>query len=259
MPNYHTIQPSKQSTRQLKNPVTVINRTIAINSIVAEHCHTWGQFVYANKGILAVATPNARYIVPPEQGVWVAPNTKHETTAISDVELTSFYFDNTLTSDWPAQCCVLGVSAFLKTLIVEAKTIPQDYDWKSTDGRLLRLICDRLTCAENPMFQLPSPKDSRLLVILDKLQKEPAVRHSLAQWGTIVGASARSLSRLFKKETGLDYSEWRQRLYIQMAITRLSCGESVTNISLSLGYESPSAFIHMFKGKTGVTPGLFLQ
>jgi len=152
---------------------------------------------------------------------------------------------------------VLKVNEFLKALIKEAKAIGNDYLWSSSDGRLLHLILDRLTQAPNEVFQLPYPSDPRLLAVLSEIQTTPENNNNLAQWGAIVGASARTLSRLFKKETGLNYSEWRQRLNIQIAITQLSRGQSITNISLLLGYESPSSFIHMFKSKTGMTPSSY--
>ena len=254
MPNFSHIAPSKESKQQLSNPITVVSRLIAMNSIVAKHSHSWGQFVYAHKGVLIVTTTDERYIVPPEQGVWLLPEVEHEVTAISDVALTSFYFDNALLDKLPAKSCVLTINNFLKVLILEANQITFDYDWNGTDGRLLQLILDRLSLAPAVIFQLPFPKDPRLLTMLSALQKEPSLGHNLAQWGKIVGASTRSLSRLFKNETGLSYRVWRQRLNIQIALSELSKGTSVTNISLHLGYESPSAFIHMFKENTGVTP-----
>jgi len=257
MPTLIAITPSKESEQGLSNPITVVSRAIIMNSVVNKHSHSWGQFVYAHSGVLAISTPLNRYIVPPEQGVWLLPEVEHEVTAISNVQLTSFYFDVTLLDDLPNECCVLKVNDFLKALIIEANTIESDYQWDSTDGRLLHLILDRLIQAPNEIFQLPYPKDHRLLKLLSEIQLCPENNKTLAEWGGIVGASARTLSRLFKKETGLNYSEWRQRLNIQIAISQLSLGKSITSISLHLGYESPSAFIHMFKTKTGMTPSFY--
>jgi len=259
MPKLIKIAPSKESNSVLSNPITVVRRAIAMNSVVSKHSHSWGQFVYAHSGVLAVSTPSNKYIVPPEQGVWLLPNVDHEVTAISNVQLTSFYFDVELLNVLPLKCCVLTVNAFLKALITEANNIEIDYLWHSTDGRLLRLILDRLTQAPNEVFQLPYPKEHRLLALLAEIQIAPENNNSLDEWGKIVGASARTLSRLFKKETGLSYSEWRQRLNIQIAITQLSLGKSITSISLHLGYESPSSFIHMFKSKTGMTPTFYRE
>lgn len=257
MPKLIAIAPSKESEQELKNPITVVSRFITMNSIVNKHSHSWGQFVYAHSGVLAVSTPLNRYIVPPEQGVWLLPEIEHEVIAVSNVELTSFYFEVSLLDALPDECCVLSVNAFLKALIKEANTIKSDYEWHSTDGRLLHLILDRLVQAPNEIFQLPYPKDHRLLNLLREIQSSPENNNTLDEWGRVVGASSRTLSRLFKKETGLSYSEWRQRLNIQIAISQLSFGKSITSISLYLGYESPSSFIHMFKTKTGMTPNFY--
>ena len=259
MPTYTIIEASKEAAGQLTQPITVINRAINIHSIVKKHSHQWSQFIYASQGILAVTSTTARYIVPPQQGVWITPETDHEVTALSNVELTSFYFRNSLLASLPNQCGVLEVNSFLKVLILEAKYIASDYQWHKSDGRLLRLIQDRICEAKVIALQLPSPRDKRLLVMLNSLQREPNNRHSLDQWSRVVGASARSLSRLFKQQTGLTYTQWRQRLMIQISITQLSQGQSVGNVSLSLGYESPSAFIHMFKTNTGVTPSSYTR
>jgi len=259
MPTLIPIAPSKESEQELSNPITVISRSIAMNSVVSKHSHSWAQFVYAHSGVLAVSTPSNRYIVPPEQGVWLLPEIEHEVTAISKVQLTSFYFDVALLGKLPVECCVLKVNEFLKALIKEANNIKSGYLWNSTDGRLLHLILDRLIQAPNEVFQLPYPTDHRLLALLSEIQITPDNNNTLSEWGKIVGASARTLSRLFKKETGITYSEWRQRLNIQIAISQLSLGKNITSISLHLGYESPSSFIHMFKTKTGMTPRFYRE
>lgn len=227
MPTYTKIAPSVESQMPLTRPITVVSRAIDRHSIVDNHQHSWGQFLYAQKGVLQVSTNNERYIVPPEQGVWIMPYVDHEVTAVTELAITSFYFANELLPKLPKTSSVLQVSHFLKTLIIEANKILPHYCWEETDGRLLRLIAD------------------------------PSNKHNVVEWGKIIGMSARSLSRLFKKETGLSYRQWRQRLNIQIAMSQLSAGKSATSIALTLGYESPSAFIHMFKKNTATTPSLY--
>lgn len=256
MPN---IKPSKESEQRLDKPIKVINRLIAINSIVQKHQHSWGQFIYANKGVLSVITDTDRYIVPPEQGVWLLPNINHEVKALTDVELTSFYFNRQAQHDLPSECCVLAVNNFVKALILETKKTNSDYQWSDSDGLLLRLLLLRLSSAKKVTLQLPYPKDKRLLAMLSMIQKDPSNKYDLAQWGSIVGASSRTLSRLFKIETGIPYNTWRQRLNVQIAITKLANGEPITKISTDLGYESPSAFTYMFRKNTGLTPSYYRE
>jgi AraC-like DNA-binding protein len=49
-------------------------------------------------------------------------------------------------------------------------------------------------------------------------------------------------------------SEWRQRVRVVEAMKRLDAGIKVESIGLDLGYASASAFIAMFKKRTGMTP-----
>mgnify|MGYP003385946748 CR=1 FL=1 len=257
MPTYKKLSASKESKQPLSRPVSIVKRALNMHSVVEKHSHDWGQFVYAHKGVLMVATQSEQYIVPPEQGVWLLPHIEHEVTAMSQVELTSFYIDKTHLNNLPTNSCVLQVNDFLKTLIIEAINIQNTYQWKSSDGRLLRMILDRLAIAPSVLKPLPYPKDARLLKMLTLIQNDPSLEYDLKKWGEIVGASSRSLSRLYKSETGLSYRTWRQRLNIQIAISQLSNGQTVHNIALNLGYETASAFIHMFKKNTGVTPSFY--
>ena len=258
MPNYNRVTASDESMKALVQPIGVVNRQLPINSWVEKHQHNWGQFVYANQGVMAVITDGGRYLIPPEQGVWVPAKVEHEIITSTDVELTSLYIDNEQSNEFLHSCQVLNVSPFLKVLLNEAKNIDSEYQWQSTQGRLLRLIRDQISTATIIDLQLPYPKDKRLKEIISRIQKFPALKTDLNSWGKFVGASVRTLSRTFKRETGITYSEWKQRLSIQIAIKQLYMGESVGNIAINLGYESSSAFIYMFKKHMKVTPSNYL-
>jgi AraC-like DNA-binding protein len=67
--------------------------------------------------------------------------------------------------------------------------------------------------------------------------------------------SPRTLGRLFQRDIGMAFGKWRQQLHIQVALRELERGATVSMIAYDLGYESPSAFITMFKRNTGETPG----
>jgi AraC-like DNA-binding protein len=67
----------------------------------------------------------------------------------------------------------------------------------------------------------------------------------------------RSFTRLFRRETGMSFAEWRQQACICAALPRLAAGESVTAVALDLGYESPAAFATMFKRLAGIPPSRY--
>jgi len=77
--------------------------------------------------------------------------------------------------------------------------------------------------------------------------------------GNLTRGCTRTLERLFRKETGLTFAQWRRQLRIQNAIVRLHLGQSVTSVAYDAGYENTSSFIEMFRRVTGRTPGQFLD
>lgn len=91
------------------------------------------------------------------------------------------------------------------------------------------------------------------------LRRNPADARTLDAWGVAVGASARTLARLFMTETGLSFAAWRAQVRLLAALARLAAGEKVTSVALDLGYDSPSAFIAMFRRQLGVTPSRYFD
>ena len=88
---------------------------------------------------------------------------------------------------------------------------------------------------------------------------ESVCRTSAESVTEVAGASARTLARLFESETGMGFSAWRQQARLQAALARLSAGEAVTSVAYAVGYESPSAFIAMFRRALGASPQKYLR
>ena len=85
----------------------------------------------------------------------------------------------------------------------------------------------------------------------------PDDNRGLDDWAVVTNTSARTLARLFVQHTGLTFGQWRQRLRIMEALTRLGDGQSVLAVSLDLGYASQSAFTTMFRKVVGRPPSDF--
>ena len=241
------------------SPITVLHREIPALAGVNKYQHHQAQCIFVHSGVLAIVTENGRYFVPPQQAVIIPAELIHEILAKTAVKLSMYYFSVEEAEDLPLSPFVMCIDLLLNALINDSINIANDYLWQSSDGRLLRLIRDKLIKANELDTFLPYPKDSRLTSITERLLKYPSLKSDLKFWGKFVNASPRTLSRVFKKETNITYSEWRQRLNIQIAIKHLSLGDSINSIAELLGYESSSAFIYMFKKQMGVSPSQFLK
>ncbi|WP_229359877.1 helix-turn-helix domain-containing protein [Ferrimonas aestuarii] len=82
---------------------------------------------------------------------------------------------------------------------------------------------------------------------------------TLTQMAQNIGASSKTISRLFKAETGMSYQQWRQQWRLLKAIKLLSQGLAVIDVAHQLGFSSDSAFIASFKKLTGQTPLAFIN
>ena len=71
-----------------------------------------------------------------------------------------------------------------------------------------------------------------------------------------VGASVRTLSRLFTRELGMGFAQWRRQVQLAIAVSRLAQGEPVSVVARAFGY-LPSSFSDMFRRELGVPPSEF--
>lgn len=87
------------------------------------------------------------------------------------------------------------------------------------------------------------------------LRADPADGRTLAALGREVGASDRTLSRLFKADLGMSFPQWRTQLRLYHALIMLAENTSVTVVAHTCGWSSASAFIDVFRRTFGHTPG----
>lgn len=248
-----------EPTERLPRPITLLHMEMRAGDGIEVHQHPWGQLAYALQGVLSITAPNGSYLVPPQRAVWIPPNIEHSVFSLQGAEFASVYIERDELESLLGQCQVVSVSNLLRELIGKAVSFPPDYDWQGSQGRITRALRDELAEAKPVALHLPVPTDSRLCKLCDELQINPGDKRTLEQWAELVGASSRTLTRLFLAETGLNFRAWRRLLRLQTSLQLLSEGQSVTAVALELGYESSSAFIAVFQEYLGVSPGEFIS
>lgn len=119
------------------------------------------------------------------------------------------------------------------------------------------LFFEELQAAPKEDMAVPLPCDRRLSNWLEGVLSQRYLPQPLNQVATKVGASAKTVTRIFSKETGMPYQSWRQQWRLLMAIESLSEGNSVADTAASLDFSSDSAFVAFFRQQTGETPGKY--
>lgn len=223
------------------------------------HRHPWGQLSYAVSGVLEIHTRGARFVAPPQRAVWIPPGIRHRVTCPADTCIRSLYIEHTFAEWAPDRCRVMAIAPLVRELIKSFSQLPVEYALDGAHARLVEVLLDQLSIAPEQALNLPLPQDPRLHTLCRRLQTHPDDTTTLAQWSETLGVSQKTLSRIFLRETGLNFRAWRQRMRLLNALPALERGERVTDIALASGYESLSAFIAAFRSQFALSPGEFAK
>jgi AraC-like DNA-binding protein len=243
-------------------PVRVRSRHLAADVHFEPHSHAWAQVAYCASGILQVSAEGPQgettYIVPPSRAVWIAPNAVHSVHVLEAAEFRTLYLDASVAlEDWRA-CRVLVVSPLLRELVaaLDAPALARDREKLVTE-----LLLDELRAADTQALGVPLPPlqagDKRLRALCEAVLRAPGERAGLAQWAADVGASERTMARLFREQLGTGWQQWRQQVVLAHALPLLARGMAVSQVAAATGYASESAFTAMFRGAMGQPPSSF--
>ena len=238
-------------------PIVALAKEFSSGHLISFHQHPRAQLLYASSGVMTVTTDNGIWVVPPLRAVWIPAHTRHQIEASGNLSMRTLYIEPSYYSGPSDKCCVMGVSPLLKELILYAVGLPRLYPLGGKEERVLSVILDQISSMSTAPLALHIPVDERLRKVYAHLSKNPGDNRTLEDWGKKVGATGRTLARRFRSETGMSFGQWRQQIRILEALRRLAVKKPVTVVALELGYDSPSAFISMFKKALGKTPGRY--
>ncbi len=238
--------------------VGVMEKAYADGHCVPVHSHARGQLVYATSGVIRATVDGTGWVVPQGRALWVPARMRHALDMVGTVILCTLYIRADAAQALGPVCRTIAVSALLRELIGVARAAPAGYPAHSRADLIARLILLELERPDQNAVQLPMPRDPRLLRLCTSLLRQPGQGQTLDQWAACVGASPRTLARLFRAETGLGFVAWRQQVRLADAVCQLDQGRSVKQIALDLGYAHPSAFVAMFRTALGHAPLTYL-
>lgn len=252
-------------------PVQPLARTYARGHFTEPHAHEWGQVLYAVSGVMWVETPREAMAVPPQRAVWLPPGVPHAIRVVSDLQMRNIYLRPGLAATLDPQVRVLEVNGLLRELIVGL--VAQAYDPEASDAQrrashiepqyyeaLVGLALLELQRARHQSLSIPMPEhsDRRLRSLCQAVIDAPSLQISFEQHAEQVGASVRTLARLFQASVGVGFAQWRRQVQLATATVQLLQGLPVSRVAHSLGY-SPSSFSDMFRREQGMTPTAYVQ
>lgn len=253
----------RTSVRRLTDPDATVRPVFVLsdrhdNAAVPWHAHRRAQLVHVSAGVLTVTTRAARFVLPPQRGVWIAAGVEHRIEARAPFWLTTCYVEPRLLALPPAPRPV-AIDRLADELLIAASRLGGDYPGGGPEDRLIDVLLDRLQGLEPAGIALPEPADPRLRRITERLLREPACNSPLEVLAGDAALTERTAARLFLRGTGMTFGRWRQQMRLQRALEHLARGESVTRAAFAVGYGDVSSFITAFKVLFGKTPSRILE
>ncbi|MEU1519000.1 helix-turn-helix transcriptional regulator [Streptomyces sp. NPDC005811] len=226
---------------------------LASGEAIDAHRHDDHQIIYAGRGVLAITTSEGSWVAPGTRAIWVPASTVHAHRAYGELDLHLVGLpaaENPLSLAAPT---VLAVGPLLRELIIAYTH--GEADGSGERARLRAVLLDQLRASPQQPLHLPTPTTPVLRALCGILQADPGDGRTLAELGREVGASDRTLSRLFRSDLGITFPQWRTQLRLHRALVLLTEGTAVTAVAHQCGWSSASAFIDVFRRTFGHTPG----
>ncbi|HWL43000.1 MAG TPA: AraC family transcriptional regulator [Ilumatobacter sp.] len=218
------------------------------------HRHVDHELLWLRHGSLVVRRGTQIWRATPRFAVVVPAGLDHDAVVSGSTVFREIYIE-------PVDEDPLSVGTpFLVAMSPAVRRVLDDLEGGLTDGgaraHLERALVHLLRAAEHmPQLAAPAmPVDERARHAAQLVLDDPRTRLRLAEIAAPVGASSRTLTRLFVAETGMSFAAWRTAALSSEATRLLGDGHSSGSVATKVGYRDASAFSRAFRVATGHRP-----
>ncbi|MEU1199601.1 helix-turn-helix transcriptional regulator [Streptomyces sp. NPDC005813] len=240
----------------LDRAVLAIGTDYPHEHLLPRHEHRRAQVLYAATGVMRVETADGSWTIPTARAVLIPPMTGHQVT-MTGVSTRSLYIEPAAVPWFPARCQAVDVAALLRELLLAAVEMEPRYAEHSRDAALAALVLHELKNLTPLPLDVPMPSDPRLRTLCEAFLRKPDIHDPPARWCAALDVSERTLARLFRRGTGLNFSQWRQRACVLHSLHHLTAGMPVTRVAALLGYDNPAAYTAAFGKLLGRPPSAY--
>jgi len=172
-------------------------------------------------------------LLPPTRAAWLPAGLPHRVLMRGVVAYRSLYFQPE--HGLPTEMAVLAVNPLLREIIERMAIWPWDKP-AAEQHCTLALLQEELAQAPRESWQLPLPSDSRLAGWLQEVKRGDTLPDRLNRLAERVGASDKTIGRIFMRETGMSYQAWRQQWRLLRALELLAEAEPISRVAATLEF-----------------------
>lgn len=272
---------AKQKNWQIQHPNYVLSYSDQVKEPNIEQITFYFTIYYFSNGLVSVLLSNEKQILEKKGFIFVSPNKNYTITKFYGQKLVIKIkpelineLANTLGIDYKA-----GEIFFLKQVIKESldlenlcEKIIQEATLKQVGYQLMLtnlvtqiaiiLLRNHLGVRPNPHLELSrfGLVDRRLRRAIEYIHANYHQEIVLSEIADAAFLSEYHFAHLFKKITGLTPNNYLIAVRLEQAKKLLAeTDESISNVSLAVGYTSQSHFTKVFRNFTGLTPAKYRE
>jgi AraC-like DNA-binding protein len=216
--------------------MSFLHHAYPLGHLTALHSHPQTQYCYLHQGGGVITGCDGGGLLVAGQLCLIPAGWAHEFRVLRHSRLSLLYTQQSASTTFSQ----LQVSPMLAGLFAR---LP---DLEEGEGRdaYLKVLRHELGLAAPLAGQIPlaADLDPRLLRVLERLCQAPSVKVTLEVLAVDCGASVRTLNRLFARQLGCSFRQWRERVLMGRARQLQHQGMVPAEIAGILGYEDPDAF-----------------
>ncbi|SHF72554.1 AraC-type DNA-binding protein [Jatrophihabitans endophyticus] len=219
------------------------------------HSHPEPMLMWTATATVMGIAGSREWLIPPGYGLWIPGGVEHTGTVLHAGEMSIVTFAAEGCPITWSEPTGIEVGTLLRELVAHLDVVGPAHPTRPHAEALMFALLTPLATQD---VHAAVPTDPRARAVAERLLADPADQRELAAWADEVHASVRTLSRLFRAETGLSFASWRTQVRMRAAARLLAGGASVSSTARAVGYRRPSAFVDAFRRSTGQTPGTYL-
>lgn len=228
------------------------------------HHHVKSQLISPEMGTIYLYSENGSFCIPAGHYAYIAPYINHKLISRSpNLRLKTIFLDinNNDIYDWSA-VSIFPPSPLLDNLLDFGQQHWQystSQELKESGLLALKKMLPYVLKSPLKLYTQP-PHSDALLKVTEYINNSISENITISSLSSFINIPERTLSRSFKKETGMTIFQFIKLSRMQMALelmedTRLNINEIVYRV----GYESTSTFSTLFKELIGTSPQKYRQ
>jgi AraC-like DNA-binding protein/quercetin dioxygenase-like cupin family protein len=265
-PANNVTEPARLGRRDVRGTSTVLAGTypfeVGEGLITGWHCHDLHQLEYAFEGVAQVETSTARYLLPPQQAIWIPAGTEHCTT-LTHVRTVSVFFDPALGLHAGDRVRVLAVAPVIREMLLHARRWPIDRSSTTPAvDRFFATLADLIieSLDQKELLWLPTSRHPLVDAAIEFMIDHQGEAMTIDDVCVAIGTSQRSLRRAFGSEIGMPWRQYLLQTRLLGAMALLAQPQpNVLAVAMAVGFDSVSGFTRAFRRYAGETPLAYRQ